>query len=176
VTPAGPGTVAAKGFLVIVLALTLQTALVADIRIFGAIGDVMLLVGIAAGIAGGAERGAAFGFAAGLALDLVQPDIPFGLSALAYCIIGYLVGSMQGSVLRASWWIPVLTAVSASAGGVILYVVLGQVVGQQTHLADALPIVVVVALLNGVLCLAAVRLLRWVGGGDRGPRLGAALR
>jgi rod shape-determining protein MreD len=144
---------------------------VSDLRVFGAFGDVMLLVGIAAGIAGGAERGATYGFIAGMLFDLVQPDIPFGLSALSYCIVGYLVGSIQGSVLRATWWIPVVSAAAASALGVILYVVLARVVGEQVRTDTVVPIVFVVATLNGALTLPAVRLVRWASG--ESSRVGA---
>ena len=56
---------------------------------------------------------------------------PFGLSALTYAIVAYLVGSLQDSVLRAAWWIPVATATAASVVGVILYGVLGTVLGED---------------------------------------------
>ena len=52
----------------------------------------MLLLAISAGIAAGPEWGALTGFIAGIAFDLVL-QTPFGLSALSYCIVGYLVGS-----------------------------------------------------------------------------------
>ena len=42
---------------------------------------------------------------------------PFGLSALTYALVAYVVGSLQDSVLRAAWWIPVATAAAASAAG-----------------------------------------------------------
>ena len=56
---------------------------------------------------------------------------PFGLSALTYALVAYLVGSLQDSVLRAAWWIPVATATAASVVGVILYGVLGTVLGDD---------------------------------------------
>ena len=87
-------------------------------------------VAIAAGLAAGPERGAVVGFAAGLAFDLLL-QTPFGLSALTYALVGYLVGRLQDSVLRAAWWIPVATAAAASAVGVILFAVLGTVVGED---------------------------------------------
>jgi rod shape-determining protein MreD len=147
--------------LVIVLALILQTSLVSDLRLLGATGDIMLLLAIAAGMASGPERGAIVGFASGLAFDLLL-QTPFGLSALTYCIIGYVVGTMQTSVLRLTWWIPVGLAVAASAAGIVLYSVVGEVVGLDGLLDSHLvAIVFVVALLNALLSLPAVRLLRW---------------
>lgn len=157
--------------LVIVLALILQTSLVSDLRLFGATGDIMLLLGIAAGIAGGPERGAIVGFAAGLAFDLLL-QTPFGLSSLAYCLTGYAVGTMQTSVLRLTWWIPVGFAIAASAVGIVLYSVVGEVVGLDGLLdGHLLAIVFVVALLNALCSVPAVRLLRWAMQDDLRGRL-----
>ena len=149
---------AAKVGLVIFLAVAIQTSFVAPITVFGARGDVVLLVAIAAGLEGDAERGAIIGFAAGLTFDLLL-NTPVGLSALTYCLIGYVVGTFQSSVLRSTWWIPVLATVLASALGVLLFAVLDQVVGGATVEPARLPtIVAVVAILNGVLS----RPFRWV--------------
>ena len=57
----------------------------------GAIGDLVLVVVVAAGITGGADRGATYGFVAGLLFDLLV-DTPFGLTALTYALVGYGVG------------------------------------------------------------------------------------
>ena len=83
----------------------LQVGLFAQLPVDGARADVMILLGIAAGFVGGPERGAIVGFAAGLAIDLVLPT-PLGLSALVYCIVGYLVGRISGTCRRSSWWLP----------------------------------------------------------------------
>ena len=97
----------------LLVALTLQLGVASSITFFGVQADLLLLVAIAAGIAAGPDRGAAIGFAAGLAYDLML-QTPFGLSALTYALIAYLVGSLQDSVLRAAWWIPVATATAAT--------------------------------------------------------------
>ena len=96
--------------------------------------------------------------AAGLSFDLLL-NTPVGLSALTYCLVGYLVGTFQSSVLRSTWWIPVVGTIVASAIGVLLFAVLDEVVGQATVDVDRLPgIVAYVAILNGVLS----RPFRWV--------------
>ncbi len=156
--------------LVIVAALTIQLSLLSDLRVFGAAGDVMLLLGIAAGIVGGPQRGAVVGFAAGMAFDS-QLQTPFGLSALTYCLTGYAVGLFQGSVLRSAWWIPVASAVVASSAGVVAFAVAGEVLGQEAFLtSDLVAIAIVVAVLNGALCPVAVRAMRWALEGARVPR------
>jgi rod shape-determining protein MreD len=171
----GHGARAARSSLVLVVALVLQVTIVSDLRVAGAQGDIMLLVGIAAGIAGGAERGAKYGFAAGIAHDLLLPT-PFGLSALAYALTGHLAGLGRDAVLRAAWWIPVGTAAAASAAGAILYPVLGQVVGQDLSGRSLPAIVVVTVVLNTFLAPLMIRVVRWAIGVDDSPRIGTVLR
>jgi rod shape-determining protein MreD len=148
-------------FVVFVL-LTLQTTLFADLDIFGAKGDVMLLLPIAAGINGGRDRGAIVGFISGLTLDLVVHGTPTGFFALGYTIIGYIVGMAQAGVLRAAWWIPVLTAFGGSVLGVVTLAILGKFLGLEglfdRHL---LTIAGVVAVINAALVLPMMRVVRW---------------
>ena len=174
-TPIGPGIVAARISLVLVVSLTLQVTILSDLRMFGVQGDLMLLVALAAGLAAGPERGAAIGFASGLLYDLML-QTPCGLSALTYAVMAFLVGSLQDSVLRAAWWIPVSTAAAGSALGVILYVVFGTVVGVE-YLGVSIPkIVVLVALLNSVMAAPTIRVLRWATGTQDSVRARAVYR
>jgi rod shape-determining protein MreD len=129
----------------------------------------------AAGCAAGPDRGAAIGFASGLAYDLAL-QTPFGLSALTYSIVAYLVGSLQDSVLRASWSIPVLTATAASFLGVILYGVLGTVLGEDLVGFDLLRVAAIVALLNTVPAPVVIRAMRWATGASSGVRARAVYR
>ena len=87
----------------VVLAIVLQVSFVSDLRLFGAMGDLVLVVVVAAGITGGADRGATYGFAAGLAFDLLV-DSPFGLTALTYALVGYGVGVLATLLQRTSGW------------------------------------------------------------------------
>jgi rod shape-determining protein MreD len=147
---------------VLFVLLTLQTTLFADLDFFGAKGDVMLLLPIAAGIAGGRDRGAIVGFAAGFALDLVVHGTPTGFFALGYTLVGYIVGMAQAGVLRAAWWIPVLTAFGGSVLGVVTLAVVGKFLGLEglfdRHL---LTICMVVAVVNAALVLPMMRVVRW---------------
>src|SRR5205814_2148282 len=117
--------------IVVVTLLVLQTTLVADLPVFAVRADLVLLITVAAGISDGPDRGAVVGFVAGMGYDLLVSQTPVGLYALAYCLTGYAVGMVQGSVLRASWWIPVASALGASAAGVVLFATLGTVLGQD---------------------------------------------
>jgi rod shape-determining protein MreD len=170
----GRGALVARTSLVIVAALLAQVTLVVDLRIAGVHGDIMLLVGIAAGVSGGPERGAVYGFLAGIAHDLLLPT-PFGLSALAYALVAYLAGSTRESVLRSAWWIPVATAAAASAAGAILYVVLGQVVGQDLVARPVMVVVAVTAAVGAVFSPLMIRVVRWATGADDSPRIRGAV-
>ena len=145
----------------LLLAVVLHTAVFPQLRAFDVAPDVMLLLAIAAGIAGGPERGATTGFACGLIADCFL-QTPFGLSSLAYSLVGWGVGSFQTRILHATWWIPVLTAAVATAAGVLLFAALGAVVGQDHLISMRLvPIVAVCALWAALLSTALVRLARW---------------
>lgn len=159
-TPAGPFVVVARISLVLAVALTFQLAVAARIEIFGVQGDVMLLVAAMAGLAAGPDRGAVVAFATGIAFDLMLQS-PFGLSALVYVVVAYLVGSLQDTVLRAAWWIPSATAAIGSAFGVILYGVFGTMVGQDLVSLSLLGIAAVVALLNALAAPFVLPVVRW---------------
>jgi rod shape-determining protein MreD len=175
VTPPSPLTLAVRTSFVILTALTLQLGILSHLALFGVQADLMLLVAIGAGIAAGPDRGAAIGFGAGLAYDLML-QTPFGLSALTCAIVAYLVGSLQDSVLRAAWWIPVVTATVASFFGVILYGVLGTVLGEDLVGWELLRIALIVAVVNTVLAPPVVRMMRWATGSVNSVRARAVYR
>lgn len=147
---------------VLAIAVVLHVTLLSDVRVAGVHPDVLLLVAICGGLAAGPERGAIVGFAAGLLADLWLPT-PMGLSALTYCLVGFGVGSIQTGILRATWWIPVLTALGASAAGVVLFAFLGAMVGQGQLLEPHRLIVIaaVVAVTNALLSPAVSRVVSW---------------
>jgi rod shape-determining protein MreD len=175
VIPPSPLTVALRTLFVLVTVLTIQLGVVANLSVFGVQADLMLLVAIAAGIAAGPDRGAAIGFAAGISYDLML-QTPFGLSALTYAIVAYLVGSLQDSVLRAAWWIPVATATIASMAGVILYGVLGTVLGEDLVGWELLRVAVIVGILNTIPAPLVIRAMRWATGSVNSVRARAVYR
>jgi rod shape-determining protein MreD len=161
--------------LVLVLGLTLQISVAPSLRLFGVQGDLMLLLALAAGLAAGPDRGAAIGFASGLLYDLTL-HTPCGLSALTYALVAFGVGSLQDSVLRAAWWIPVTTAAAGSTLGVILYVVFGTVVGVE-FLGVSIPkVAIVVAILNAIAAAPTIRAMRWATGTQDSVRARAVYR
>src|SRR6478609_8100201 len=127
--------------LVIFVLVTLQTTLVADLAVRGTCADIVMLLPIAVGIVHGRDEGAVAGFAAGFVLDLVVHGTPVGFFALGYTLTGYVVGMTQATVLRAAWWIPVLTAIGGSAIGVLTLGVLAKIVGLEGYLDSHLLVV-----------------------------------
>ena len=157
---------------VVVVTLLVQTCIAQKLTIGGAHPNVLLLLPIAAGMVGGAEEGAVFGFASGLAADLVLPT-PLGLWALVSCVIGTAVGVTTGSIVRQVWWFRPLIALLASAVAVLLYAVLGAILGQEQFLHTNLAaIVAVISVVNALLAVPAFRLIRWAVEVERiaGPR------
>lgn len=151
--------------LAVLLVLTLQNAVLQDMRVSDIHPDAMLLFAIAAGIVGGSEAGALVAFAVGLVADLFV-QTPLGLSALSFALVAFAVGALQASLIRSSWWITPLTALLGSAAGVVLFVVIGAVLGQTHLMSDDVPLVVAaVAVMNAVLALPAVRLAGWAMAG-----------
>jgi rod shape-determining protein MreD len=151
-----------RAAVVLVVGLVVQASFVSEVRLFGAHGEILLLVPIVAGLTAGAERGAVAGFAAGIAVDLLV-QTPFGLTALTYCLVGYGVGALQTGVLRASWWLPMMAAMAGSAIGIVLFAVAVSVVGEVNAVNADLPnVVLAVIIWNMVLIAPAIRVGRWV--------------
>lgn len=152
--------------LMLIGALLLQTTVLARIRLFGVMPDFMLLLAVAAGISAGPTRGAALGFASGMVIDLFLPT-PLGLSALVFTLVGYGVGVANTGVLRSAWYIPMLTAGAGSMAGVVLYALVGSMLGERMWTGHLVTIVAVVGVSNAALAPLAVRLVAWSLGSAR---------
>lgn len=154
--------------LLLVIVLVLHQSLFAGVRVAEVRPEVMLLVAVTAGIVGGPERGAVIGFLCGLLTDLFV-QTPLGLSALSFSLVAFAVGTVQSSVIRSAWWIPPVTAFIASAAGILLYAVLGAIIGRSQFLRPQVVVVAaVIGAVNAVLAPLAVRAMSWAmaGGPD----------
>jgi rod shape-determining protein MreD len=122
--------------LLLAVAILLETTIGSDLRVAGAAPDLMVLLTICAGWTGGAEAGAWVGFWAGLLTDLFLTSTPLGLSALTYCLVGAAVGALRTAVLPDARLIRLAAALFGTAVAVLLWVALGDVLG-ETQLLDA---------------------------------------
>ena len=154
------GRVVIRLLVLTALVLLVQWTIGLDIRIAGAHPDFLVLLPIAAGMATGSSEAAIVGFVAGMAADLLVPT-PFGLSALVWCLVGFAVGAVTGNLTRHVWWVRPGVAFAASAVAVMLYAVLGAVLGQGQFLRiDLLSVVLVVSVSNAILAAPAMALVR----------------
>jgi rod shape-determining protein MreD len=146
---------------VVSVALVLQVCLFSRFSFDGARPDVMVLVAVMAGFVLGPDRGAIVGFASGMAFDVVL-STPLGLSALVYTLVAYGVGVGTASMVRTSHWIPSAVAAVGSAAAMLLYAVIGVVLGEPTLEGPPLAaIVTYVAVLNAALAPLALRAVSW---------------
>jgi rod shape-determining protein MreD len=78
---------------VLVVAVLLESTVLAGLRIAGVRPDLLVLAVVAVALASDATTGAVFGFVAGLVADLLF-DLPVGVSALVYTAVGFAVGTV----------------------------------------------------------------------------------
>jgi rod shape-determining protein MreD len=124
-----------KVAVLLALGILLQTTFGNDLRVDDVAPDFMVLLAVCAGFVGGPDTGAAVGFGAGCVSDLFLQSTPFGLSALAVCLAGFAVGWASTEVLRARLLMVPLVAAGGTVLGVVLFVVLGYLVGQSQLVA-----------------------------------------
>ena len=79
-------------------------------------------------------------------------------------------------MLRAAWWIPVATATAASMVGVILYGVVGTVLGEELSARRSSGSPSSSALLNTIAAPFVIRAMRWATGSANSVRARAVYR
>lgn len=160
-----PLHVAARWALVIVVVFVLQIGLVSQFRILGVIPDIMVVLAVCAGLSGGAQRGAVAGFWIGLVFDLPRTEHPLGLSALAYCLIAFVVGIAQVVVLQSGRVISMAIVAGGSVAGVLLFAVESQIFGgdalSNEHL---LSILGCAAIVGAAISRIGLRVAGWADG------------
>ena len=113
----------ARWSLLVITALVLQVGMAPEFRVFGVVGNLLLLVAVSGGVAGGPDRGAIVGFCCGLLMDLARGSGALGLSALAYPLVAGGVGATMTQVLQMRR-LPTMGIVAAgSAVGTLLFAV-----------------------------------------------------
>jgi rod shape-determining protein MreD len=127
-TPAGAARL--RITVVAVVALLVEATLGPDLRIMGVGPDLSLLLAICAGMTGGPEAGALVGFTVGLLADLTMATTPIGLTALSWCLVGFAVGMVRANVTLDNRSALPVVAFVASLGGILAFLVIGDLVGQ----------------------------------------------
>jgi rod shape-determining protein MreD len=155
--------------------LVIQVGAVADLRLWGVTGDLLLVLTIAVALLEGPDAAAGWGFAAGIGYDLLL-DTPFGLSALTYAAVGYLVGLVGSSMVRATGWWPVTIAAVATIVAVVFYACVGNLVGVGNPLGAVPRIAGVEALFSALLILPVMNITRRVFGRTEPDRVAVGFR
>lgn len=142
--------------LVLFSVFVLQVGIFDGLRIYGRAAEFLLTLAVAGGLVGGWWRGLQLGFAAGLLYDLVA-DTPVGLAAFAYAMVAAVAGLLQGYMVRMWWLVPPFSAL-----GLSLYVVAGEVVGQDHLFTDQFLMTLgMVEIWAAVLAAPTLMLVRW---------------
>ena len=115
---------------VVLLAVALQSTLLARLTLLGVIPQLVLVVVVSLAFLDGPRVGVVVGFAGGLLQDLLLPQSIIGLTALVYTLVGYGVASLRQFAPGESVWTPVLAVALASAVAEFSYAVLAIILGQ----------------------------------------------
>ncbi|MGD9483003.1 rod shape-determining protein MreD [Streptomyces sp. TRM70308] len=115
----------------LIVALTVQVAVLARLQLPGATPDLLLLTVLALALVYGHTSGALIGFAAGLLADLAPPaDHAVGRYALVLCLVGYAAGLTRPETGRhRSATVPMLVVAGAALSSTLLYAGVGALVG-----------------------------------------------
>lgn len=151
----------ARTFLVLLVILLVQVALLNELRVGGVAAEAILASAVIAGASYGANTGAKVGFVGGLLYDLVLLTSPLGLAAATYVLVGYGSGVVREGIADPSLWMRIFGMALASAFGIFVFACIGEIVGQGTFDAGRLPrLFITVGLMNSAIA----------------PLLGAVLR
>jgi rod shape-determining protein MreD len=151
-----------KSAAAILIVLTVQLELFSDLRIAGVMPELLLGLTVAAAWHGGADRGAFVGFTAGALYDLYLPT-PLALTALTYTIVGYAVGiGVEVLAQDAQRMARRLLGAASVACGLVLFMMLGELLGEENLYNDDFPRIVAVATVYTAVLLPLLHLLmRW---------------
>ena len=107
-----------KVLVVLLLGILVQTTFGADLRVNNVAPDLMLLLAVCAGLRRRPRRGGRGRVCGGLLSDLFLQNTPFGLSALAGCLAGFIAGWARHRTSCAHAWpsCPLVAAAGTALG------------------------------------------------------------
>ena len=151
-----------KVTVVLIAVLVLQVELFSDTRLFDVMPELLLGTTVAGGWAAGAERGATVGFFAGLLYDLFLPT-PLALTAIAYVLVGYGVGTLARAVdTDGERFLRRIVSVAAVAIGIVLFVILGELLSDTDLYTDRFVTIAIVGTLYTALFMPLLhRAMGW---------------
>ena len=147
--------------LVLLIVISLQTTLFAEMRPFGVAAQLVLLFVVVSGSINGSTIGALTGLIAGLMYDFVLPT-PVGLTSLALGLAGATAGLLVYFYREPTWWMRLITIGVVSLLGEVYYPLAQTVVDLDGWLQfRIIKVAIVVAVCNLVLSPIAIFVCRW---------------
>jgi rod shape-determining protein MreD len=104
---------AGKVAILTIIAVALQTLVFSHVTILGMTVDVFVVFTVVVAVAWGSLAGTVFGFAAGIAADVAYLE-PLGMRALAYVLVGYIVGAVARRLRGTTLWTVFLYVLASS--------------------------------------------------------------
>ncbi|MDQ1702166.1 MAG: hypothetical protein QOF57_1418 [Frankiaceae bacterium] len=134
----------------VLFAVVLQTTAMPLLGLHPPAAQIVLVLVCSIALCRGRTTGMIVGFVAGILLDVAPPaDHPVGRDALAYCVAGYVMGSLLGEGRSSAFRPMALVALGAFIGNVV-DMLLGTVFGYVHTSFTAVAIVVPLAVLYDV--------------------------
>ena len=156
-----------RWIIVILSALVVQFAVVSQIRIFGVVPNILVVLALCAGLTGGPQRGAVVGWWCGFLFELPRFAHPVGLESLAYCLVAFAAAAAQQVVLQSGRLMTVAVVSVGSLLGLLLYAVEGELFGQHTLTNPSLwRILGVGALVGAATARIGIRVAGWADGAE----------
>ena len=147
--------------LVLLIIISFQTTLIAEMRPFGVAAQLVLLFVVVSGSINGSTIGALTGLIAGLMYDFILPT-PVGLTSLALGLAGATAGLLTYFFHEPTWWMRLITVGVVSLLGEIYYPLAQTVVGLDGWLQlRIIKVALVVAVCNLALSPIAILVCRW---------------
>ena len=147
--------------LVLLIIISFQTTLFAEMRPFGVAAQLVLLFVVVSGSINGSTIGALTGLIAGLMYDFILPT-PVGLTSLALGLAGATAGLLTYFFHEPTWWMRLITVGVVSVLGEICYPLAQTVVGLDGWLQlRIIKVALVVAVCNLALSPIAILVCRW---------------
>jgi rod shape-determining protein MreD len=142
--------------------LALEMSLFGSATLDGVKPELLLLITVTLAMGEGPAVGAVAGFVMGLSTDLVL-QLPAGVTALEFTIIGYTVGRIRSQMQTPTTWLPIAMVCLASFVGVLFYGAFSFVLGESLSGARILRNAVLAAGYNGLLTPFVFPIVRMIG-------------
>jgi len=148
--------------LLTITGLSIETSVLGTATLAGTKPELLLLMVVALGMGEGPAFGATAGFVMGLSTDLIL-QLPAGVTALTYTLIGYAVGRIRAQVQTASAWLPMIMVSLATFVGVLFYAGFNYLLGDTFPLPRTLRAAGLSAAYNGLLTPFVFPIVRALG-------------